>query len=87
MAEGVAADADAWRAPGLRKASPNTTRQMARNAMRSRFEDELIAALVAVAFLPTLWWAMRLAWRARRRKRRPMSFREVIETARGKKES
>jgi len=56
-------------------------------SMRSWFEDELITALVAVALLPTLWWATRLAWRTRRRKRHPMSFLDVIETARGKKES
>jgi hypothetical protein len=54
--------------------------------MRSWFEDELITALVAVTLLPTLWWVTRLAWRARRRKRRPMTFREVIETTRSENE-
>jgi hypothetical protein len=52
------------------------------HAMRSWFEVELITALVAVALLPTLLWVARLAWRAWRRKRRPMSFLDVIKTTR-----
>ena len=77
---------ESWRTPGW-KPSPNTRRQWPRIAIRSWFEDELITALVAVALLPTLWWATRRAWRARRRKRRPMSFLDVIETTRSENES
>jgi len=55
--------------------------------MRSRLEVGLITVLVVVALLPTLWWAVRIAWRARRQKRRPMSFRDVIETTRGGNQS
>jgi hypothetical protein len=48
--------------------------------MRSRFEVELITALVAVVVLPPLWWAARMIWLFCRRKLRPpMSFLDVID--------